>query len=75
MEPVGMPPVLARHADKIDSTIIPPAGQYTYRTKLRNTGFLCAIFLSVTPISKRGDKKNGDESNRLLFDFLYKSLI
>lgn len=69
-----MPPVLVRHADKIDLTIIPPAGQHTYRTKLRNTGFLCAIDLSVTPISKRGDKKNGDESNRLLFYFCYKSI-
>ena len=48
-----MPPVLARHADKIDPTIIPPAGQHTYRTKLRNTGFLCAITSSVTPIAKQ----------------------
>lgn len=68
-----MPPVLARHADKIDLTIIPPAGQHTYRTKLRNTGFLCAITSSVTPIAKRGDKRDGDGLNRLLFYFCYKS--
>jgi hypothetical protein len=48
-----MPPVLARHADKIDLTIIPPAGQHTYRTNVRMTGFLCAIDLSVTPIAQQ----------------------
>jgi hypothetical protein len=48
-----MPPVLARHADKIDTTIILPSGQRTYRIKLRNTGFLCDIISSVTPIAQQ----------------------
>ncbi|HHQ4755735.1 hypothetical protein JD505_11715 [Aeromonas hydrophila] len=41
------------HADKSDPTIIPPAVPRTYRTKLRNTGFLCDITLSVTPIAQQ----------------------
>jgi len=40
-------------ADKSDPTIIPPAELRTYRTKLRNTGFLCAIASSVTPIAQQ----------------------
>ncbi|HHQ4529011.1 TPA: hypothetical protein ACSP1Y_002795 [Aeromonas hydrophila] len=41
------------HADKSDPTIIPPAVPRTYRTKLRNTGFLCDITLSVTLIAQQ----------------------
>lgn len=48
-----MPPVLARHADKIDLTIIAPGSKPPYRTKLRNTGFLCDIAPSVTPIAQQ----------------------
>lgn len=70
-----MPPVLTRHADKIDLTIIAPGSKPPYRTNVRMTGFLCAIVPSVTPISKRGDKKNGDKLNRLLFYFAYKSMV
>ncbi|MFM9757888.1 hypothetical protein ACKKBH_13345 [Aeromonas dhakensis] len=40
-------------ADKSDPTIIPPAGQRTYRTKLRNTGFLCDMALSVILIAQQ----------------------
>ena len=48
-----MPPVLARHADKIDLTIIALVGKPPYRTNVRMTGFLCAIDLSVTPIAQQ----------------------
>ncbi|WP_421270324.1 hypothetical protein [Aeromonas taiwanensis] len=41
------------HADKSDPTIIPPAGLRTYRTKLRNTGFLCDMALSVILIAQQ----------------------
>ncbi len=47
-----MPPVLARHADKIDLTIIAPGSKPPYRTNVRMTGFLCDIASSVTPIAK-----------------------
>lgn len=69
-----MPPVLVRHADKIDLTIIAPGSKRPYRTNVRMTGFLCAIGLSVTLIAKWGNKKNGDKSNHLLFYFCYKSI-
>jgi len=48
-----MPPVLARHADKIDLTIIAPGSKPPYRTNVRMTGFLCDIVPSVTPISQQ----------------------
>lgn len=48
-----MPPVLARHADKIDLTIIALVGKPPYRTNVRMTGFLCGIVPSVTPISQQ----------------------
>lgn len=49
-----MPPVLARHADKIDLTIIAPGSKPPYRTNVRMTGFLCGKIPSVNRIPKLG---------------------